>query len=88
MQANSTPSIQAMIIAVADSNHYLVGVVDSNNDFIGLGQGPAEVVDSIVAAKAYLRGNNIFSALLEMDSAYDEMCGQSVSARYRQRILC
>jgi len=88
MQSSSTPFLQAIIIAVADSNHYLVGVVDANNNVTGLGQGAAEVVVSIVAAKAYLRGNNIFSALLEQDSAYDEMCGQPISGRYRQRVLC
>ncbi|TWX69968.1 DUF6482 family protein [Colwellia sp. C1TZA3] len=88
MQLSSTPSSQPMIIAVAGSNHYLVGVIDSSDNFVGLRQSSAAVVNSIVEAKAYLRGNNIFSALLEMDSAFDEMCGQSKSSRYRQRILC
>lgn len=88
MQLSSTPSSQPMIIAVAGSSHYLVGVIDSSDNFVGLRQSSAAVVNSIVEAKAYLRGNNIFSALLEMDSAFDEMCGQSKSSRYRQRILC
>ena len=88
MQLSSTPSLQPMIIAVTGATHYLVGVIDSSDNFVGLGQSPAAVVNSIVEAKAYLRGNNIFSALLEMDSAFDEMCGQSKSSRYRQRILC
>tara|TARA_R110000744_G_scaffold117745_1_gene220129 strand:+ start:24101 stop:24367 length:267 start_codon:yes stop_codon:yes gene_type:complete len=88
MQSSSTTCSKAMIIAVANSNDYLVGVVDSNNNFCGLNPGSAEVVGSIVEAKAYLRGNNIFSAMLELDSDYDEMCGGSNSSRHRQRILC
>ncbi|MFT5815904.1 MAG: hypothetical protein ACI9VT_003680 [Psychroserpens sp.] len=88
MQSSSKLFLEGIIIAVAGTNHYLVGVVDSNKNFVGLRQGSGEVFASIVEAKAYLRNNNIFSALLEMDSAYDEMCGQSKSSRYRQRILC
>ncbi len=86
MQISSTPYVQPMVKAIADSKHYLVGVVDSNDNFIGLGQSSAEVVGSLVAAKAYLRAHHISSALLEFESAYDEMCGQPPSASYRQRI--
>jgi len=88
IQSNSIPSSEPIIIAVAGATHYLVGVVDSSDNFVGLGEDSVEVVNSIIEAKAYLRGNNIFSALLEIDSAFDEMCGQSKKSRYRQRILC
>lgn len=86
MQSNSTPYLRPTILAIADSRHYLVGAVDADDNFIGLEQGAAEVVDSLVAAKAYLRRNNVSSALLEIQSAYDEMCGQSSSGRYREQI--
>jgi len=88
VQSSSTTFSQPMIVAVADTNDYLVGVVDSNNNFVGLRQGSAKMVGSIVEAKAYLRGNNIFSALLELDSEMEKMCGQPKSSRYRKRILC
>lgn len=90
MQSSSTSTtfLQPLIIAVGDTNHYLVGVVDSNNNFSGLKQKSVQVVATIVEAKAYLRRNDIFSAMLELNCAYDEMCGLPNSARYRQRILC
>jgi len=44
---------------------------------------------SLVEAKNYLRENNIFSAALEFQSAYDEMCGSSSSVgRCSQMIRC
>lgn len=88
MQSSSTSFIQAMIVAVGDSKHFLVGVIDENNNLIGLGQSAAEVVDSLGAAKAYLRGNNIFSALLELETINNDLATQSVDGRYRQRVLC
>lgn len=86
MQSSSIALFQPTIIAVAESRHYLVGVMDANDNFTGLGQSSAEVVGSLVAAKAFLRDNNIFSAQLELQTAYDEMCGLSSSGRYRERI--
>jgi hypothetical protein len=69
------------IIGVADSTHYLVGSVDSLNNFIGLNQYiDVVVMGSLVEAKNYLRENNIFSAALEFQSAYDEMCGSAQSS--------
>ncbi|MGB2742005.1 MAG: DUF6482 family protein [Cognaticolwellia sp.] len=86
MQSSSTPYLQPTILAIADSRHYLVGAVDADGNFIGLEQNSAEIVNSLVAAKAYLRRNNVSSALLEIQSAYEEMCGQSISGRYREQI--
>jgi hypothetical protein len=69
------------IIGVADSTHYLVGSVDSLNNFIGLNKSTeVAVMGSLVEAKNYLRENNIFSAALEFQSAYDEMCGSTRSS--------
>tara|TARA_R110000737_G_scaffold157758_2_gene186164 strand:- start:1394 stop:1660 length:267 start_codon:yes stop_codon:yes gene_type:complete len=86
MQSSSTAYFQPTILAIAESRHYLVGVMDANDNFSGLGQSSAHVVGSLVAAKAFLRDNNIFSAQLELQTAYDEMCGLAQSGRYRERI--
>jgi hypothetical protein len=76
------------IICVAESTHYLVGAVDSLNNFIGLNQSSdVAVMSSLVEAKNHLRDNSIFSAALEFQSAYDEMCGSSNSSgRFSQMI--
>ena len=76
------------IISVAEATHYLVGAVDSLNNFVGLNHS-SDVAVSLVEAKNYLRENNIFSAALEFQSAYDEMCGSSSSVgRCSQMIRC
>lgn len=68
------------IICVAESTHYLVGAVDSLDNFIGLNQSSnVAVMNSLTEAKNHLRDNSIFSAALEFQSAYDEMCGSSNS---------
>jgi predicted negative regulator of RcsB-dependent stress response len=75
------------IIGVADSTHYLVGSVDSLNNFFGLNPATdVAVMGSLVEAKNYLRENNIFSAALEFQTAYDEMCGSQNSGRCSQII--
>ena len=78
------------IISVAEATHYLVGSVDSLNNFVGLNHSSDVVVKgSLVEAKNHLRENNIFSAALEFQSAYDEMCGSSSSVgRCSQMIRC
>jgi len=86
MQSSSKAVLQPTIIGVADARHYLVGIIDSSDNFTGLGQRSVEVVSSLVAAKAYLRRHNVFSALLELQSAYDEMCSLPTRGRYRERI--
>lgn len=86
MQSSSTPYLRPTILAIADSRHYLVGAVDADDNFIGLAQNSAEIVNSLAEAKAYLRRNNVSSALLEIQSAYDEMCGQTSCGRYREQI--
>jgi hypothetical protein len=76
-----------MIIGISDSSHYLVGMIDSKDNLSGLEQNTkAAMFTSLVDAKAYLRRHNINSALLEFQSAYDEMCGQSASGCYRERV--
>ncbi|WP_259367701.1 MULTISPECIES: DUF6482 family protein [unclassified Colwellia] len=78
---NSNQANIPTIIGVAESTHYLVGAVDSLNNFIGLTQSrDVAVMGSLVEAKNYLRDNNIFNAALEYQTAYDEMCGTSSSS--------
>ena len=48
MQSSSTAHFQPTILAIAESTHYLVGVMDVNDNFTGLGQSSAEVVGSLV----------------------------------------
>jgi hypothetical protein len=75
------------IMAVAESSHYLVGAVDSSNNFISLNQERDIVVlNSLVDAKEYLRSHNIFTATLEFQTAYDEMCGTETVETCRQII--
>jgi hypothetical protein len=75
------------IIGVADSIHYLVGAVDSLNNFVGLNQ-PLDIITtkSLVEAKELLRAQHFTSAVLEFQTAYDEMCGTSTAGPYRQII--
>jgi hypothetical protein len=87
MHSNSTSCLLPVIIGVSDSSHYLVGMIDSRDNLGGLEQNTkAAMFKSLVDAKAYLRRHNIFSALLEFQSAYDEMCGQSTFGCYRERV--
>lgn len=75
------------ILCVAESTHYLVGTLDSTNNLIGLeNRIKLTATSSLVEAKNYLRHRKIFKAILEYQTAYDEMCGLSPSAPCRQMI--
>ena len=75
------------IIGIAESTHYLVGAVDSANNFIGLNKArDVQVLASLADAKQYLRDHNIFTAALEFQTAYDEMCGTDTIGRCREII--
>ncbi|MEW6991852.1 DUF6482 family protein [Colwelliaceae bacterium 6441] len=75
---NHEELLMPKIIRVSDSVHYLVGATDLDNNFVGLDNTPEIVMlNSLVQAKDYLRKNNIFSATLEYQTAYDEMCGSN-----------
>jgi hypothetical protein len=85
--SNTNKTTIPTIIGIADSTHYLVGRVDSGNNFTGLESTQQnEVFSSITEAKNYLRAQNIFCAVLEFQTAYDEMCGSSVPNRCTQMI--
>ena len=78
---------QPTIIGVADSTHYLVGLVDADNNFSGLTPGsPCTVVNSLAEAKILLRQHYYLTANVEYQTAYDEMCGLAANGHYQERI--
>ena len=90
MSENSTTATKRLmptIIGVADSTLYLVGGVDEANNFVGLnGSDNATLAMSLSEAKRILASQNISSATLEFQSAYDEMCGLQSAGIYRETI--
>ena len=78
---------QAKIIGMADATNYLLGTVDSSNDFVPLPQlGKVVICRSLSMAKTLLREHNIYVAQFTFQSAYDEMCGLSISSEIQQTI--
>ncbi|MDO6641916.1 MULTISPECIES: DUF6482 family protein [unclassified Shewanella] len=78
---------QPTIIGVADSTHYLVGVVDADNNFSGLTAGSAcTVVNSLAEAKTLLRSHYYSRANVVYQTAYDEMCGLAANGHYHESI--
>ena len=75
------------IIGVADSTHYLVGMVDSNKNFVELDEEEQVLLfNSLAQAKQRLRQHQYPATQLEYQSAYDEMCGLECSGHYREVI--
>ncbi len=75
------------IIGVADATHYLVGRLDAKHNLVGLSVSEdVATLNSLVEAKEFLRERHISSALLEFQSAYDEMCGNEGPTRVVERI--
>jgi hypothetical protein len=84
---NNEQNLTPTIICVAESTHYLVGKVDSLNNLMSLNaEKEVAVTSSLTEAKNYLRKQNIFTASLEFQSAYDEMCGLDAAQPCRQTI--
>jgi hypothetical protein len=78
---------QARIIGMADATNYLLGTVDTSNDFVALPQlGEVLMCRSLATAKTLLREHNIHIAQLTFQTAYDEMCGLPVSSESHQTI--
>lgn len=87
MSALNKPSALPMILGVADSTHYLVGMIDNGDNFTPLlGSSDIAVLDSLVEAKRFLTAHHINKALLEYQTPYDEMCGMQTAVNYRQTI--
>ena len=80
---NSLP----IILGVAESTHYLVGRYNRANLFTALPPSSSVALfNSLSEAKNYLRRNNITSAAIEFQSAYDEMCGNQSTGSYRELV--
>lgn len=75
------------IIGIADGTHYLVGAVDNNGNFNALlPLKDVAVCQSLSDAKQLLREYRIESATLNLQSAYDEMCGLSTPTETTEKI--
>ncbi|WP_083698085.1 DUF6482 family protein [Shewanella sp. UCD-KL21] len=78
---------QPTIIGVADSTHYLVGLVDADNNFSGQTADKAcAVVNSLAEAKTLLRSHYYSRANVVYQTAYDEMCGLAANGHYHESI--
>lgn len=72
---------QPTIMGIADGTHYLVGAMDSDGNFAALATlEEVAICQSLGDAKQLLRDNHVESATLNLQSAYDEMCGLSAPA--------
>ncbi|CAM4433798.1 DUF6482 family protein [Shewanella livingstonensis] len=76
------------IISYADSNHYLLGVKDEQGNFRSARNKTGELVslNSIKQAEVLLKQQGIHYAMIEIQTAYDEMIGNSSASHYRYRV--
>ncbi|WP_220493771.1 DUF6482 family protein [Shewanella sp. SG41-4] len=76
------------IICYADSNHYLLGVGDLLGNFYGVRDktGKQLSLHSIKQAEVLLKQQGIDYAMIEIQTAYDEMIGNSIASHYHYRI--
>lgn len=88
MTAITLTNLMPTIISTADATHYLVGLTDRDNNFIGFPPSEhAQVLSSFAQAKQYLKDRYISHAVVEYQSAYDEMCGNQSVARITEKII-
>ncbi|MDO6719250.1 DUF6482 family protein [Psychrosphaera sp. 1_MG-2023] len=85
MYASNQPKydnvLKPTILCIAESSHYLVGVIDSAHNLLPLDpQGKVISCSSLVEAKMLLRNKGILVADIEYQTAYDEMCGNAERA--------
>jgi hypothetical protein len=75
------------IISYADSNHYLLGIKDENGSFQGARNktGVLLSLNSIEQAKDLLKQQGIHYAIIEIQTAYDEMVGDGNDGHCRYR---
>lgn len=70
--------IKPTILCIAESSHYLVGVIDPAHNLLPLEpEGKVISCSSLAAAKRLLRNKGILVADIEYQTAYDEMCGNA-----------
>jgi chemotaxis signal transduction protein len=78
-------TFRATIIAVAGARHYLVGLSDVKGNLVPLHSlKKVAFCQSLSKAKQLLRKNNIHTADLILQSAFDEMCGLALPAIAKQ----
>ena len=79
---------EALIISYADSNHYLVGLEDTQGLFHALKTVRGELVTykSISEAEHALANIGLKTATVQLQTAYDEMVGQAESASCRYQV--
>lgn len=75
------------ILGVADATHYLVGECDNQGNFYAMEtMRDVLVCQSLNDAKQLLKNHNIGQAQLQLETAYDEMCGLPTSKPTRETI--
>ncbi|MCL1113835.1 MULTISPECIES: DUF6482 family protein [Shewanella] len=76
------------IISYADSNHYLLGIEDEQGNFKSARDkaGKLMSLNSITQAEALLKQHGIHYAIIEIQTAYDEMIGNSSTKHCRYRV--
>ncbi|RPA38851.1 hypothetical protein EGC79_16645 [Shewanella vesiculosa] len=76
------------IISYADSNHYLLGLKDLDGNFQRAHDrdGKPLCFNSIKQAEELLKQQGISYAMIEMQTAYDEMVGNSSASHCHYRV--
>ncbi len=86
-QHKNVNDLTPTILCVAESTHYLVGLMDKSSRLWGVNQSSSHaVVNSLTQAKKLLASQSITSAVVEYQSAYDEFCGSEGGYSHRQTI--
>ena len=87
-QAIEVQPLHPTIISYADSNHYLLGVKDDNGNFRSARSKDGKLLslNSIKQAEELLKLQGIRYAIIEMQTAYDEMIGNSSNSPCHYRV--
>ncbi|GGQ17853.1 DUF6482 family protein [Shewanella litoralis] len=86
--AISQQALHPTIISYADSNHYLLGIEDEQGNFKSARDktGKLMSLNSITQAEALLKQQGIHYAMIQIQTAYDEMIGNSSTQHCRYRV--
>ncbi len=81
-------NLVAVILSYADSNHYLAGGVDTQGNYYLLEnrKGSTETFNSMREAEVTLAELGAENAIFEMETAYDEMIGNSKNERCKMMV--
>ncbi len=87
MKTDNKGNFQPTIISTADSYHYIVLTCKVSDQQLGLREVTKSTLFlSLSEAKSYLRGLRFSKAILEYQSAYDEMCGLPCGSKVTEEI--